>query len=392
MLMNKFLRLSFVALMAMMFGNTFAEGVTFDFDNDYATLFPTLAGTSSSSSNDGDFTVATTSAAVGGYTVTVSAAAEGVSNANRIWSGAPRLRMYSGTFTVTGAGIKKIEFTGHNSNFNLTPSVGTLEGKIWTGEADEVVFTVAKNTQINKLVINGEGSSEPTPDPSEPAHQNVTIADLAAATAKIDNVNLTLTNAQVVYANGSRVFVREGNKAILFYNIGIGDLKTNAIVSGSIKGKLDIYNNLNEFVKTDYTKADGLTITQSETSAEPLAINVADAADYVSNLVKFSSVTLSDINAKNATAHIGDATLAVYDQFGILPATAEGSFDMTGVITVYKNNIQIYPTAIVSVKTGIAAVKYAIEQPGTIYNLKGQVVTSAYKGLVVKNGRKYIQR
>lgn len=318
-----------------------AQGVTFDFDNDYATLFPTLKGVSSSTSEDGNFTEATTSAAVEGFTVTVAPAAD-AKTPSRIWSSAPRLRMYSGTFTVSGKGIKRIEFT-NGSNFNISTTTGTLEGSVWTGEADEVVFDVAKNTQINKLVINGDGGSV---TPTEPEHTNVTIADLAAATAKIENVNLTLTNAQVVYANGSRVFVREGNKAILFYNIGVSDLATNAILNGSIKGKLDIYNNLNEFVKTSYTNANSLSVTQSETVAEPLSISVADAASYISNLVRFNGVTISDVNGKNATANIGDATLAIYDQFGVMPADTEGKFDITGVITIYKTTIQIYPTVV----------------------------------------------
>ena len=117
--MNKFLRYSLVALLAMFVGNAFAAGVYFDFDANYATLFPTLKGTSSDVSHDGDFTEATTSTAVDGFTVTVSAANEGASAANRIWHSDPRLRMYSGTLTIKGKGIKQIYF---NDGGSLIPS------------------------------------------------------------------------------------------------------------------------------------------------------------------------------------------------------------------------------------------------------------------------------
>ena len=147
--------LTLFGLMLMFSGNVFGQVATFDFDNDYATIFPKLPGVSSSSATDGDFTATTTSTAVNGYTVTVSVADEG-KTANRIWSGAPRLRMYSGTFTVTGKGMTKIVFTGHNTNFNLSTQTGTLNEKEWTGNADEIVFAVAKNTQINKIVIYAE--------------------------------------------------------------------------------------------------------------------------------------------------------------------------------------------------------------------------------------------
>lgn len=59
MIMKKILRLSLVAILSLICGTGFAQ-TTFDFDNDYATLFPSLPGTSSNDSHDGDFTEATT--------------------------------------------------------------------------------------------------------------------------------------------------------------------------------------------------------------------------------------------------------------------------------------------------------------------------------------------
>lgn len=395
MLMKRTLRFAFVALMAMVMGNAYGQGTTFDFDNDYATLFPTLKGTSSGSGDnyvaDGEFTEATTSTAVNGFTVTISVADEG-KTANRIWSGSPRLRMYSGTFTVTGKGIKKIEFES-NDKFKVTAAVGTLEGKIWTGEADEVVFTIGANTQLKKIVINGDGGSEVPETPTEPDHTNVTVADLANATAKMANVNLTLNNAKIIYANGARVFVREGDKAILFYSLGIDDLKTNAILNGSIKGKLDIYNQLNEFCKTDYTKTDALTITQSEVAAEPLTIDMANAKNYVSDLVKFTGVTFTGVDGKNATANLDGKTLPVYDQFGLFTEmeSLEGTFDLTGVITVYKENVQIYPIAI-STTSGVKSIKSDLDANAPAYNVAGQRVSADYRGVVIKNGKKLLNR
>lgn len=52
--MNKFLRYSLSLVLAFVASVTFAQEVTFDFDNDYQTLFPELAGTSSLNSKDGD--------------------------------------------------------------------------------------------------------------------------------------------------------------------------------------------------------------------------------------------------------------------------------------------------------------------------------------------------
>lgn len=155
----KKLLLSLVALMTSVF--MFADDVTFDFDNDYATLFPTLAGTSSSDSHDGDFTE-TTTAKVGGVSLTITAAESGT--ANRIWNANPHLRVYSGTITVEAPeDITAIQFTAKATNFNLTPDNGTLDATTqrWTGSSKKIVFTVAKNTQINKMVVSCGGV---TPD------------------------------------------------------------------------------------------------------------------------------------------------------------------------------------------------------------------------------------
>lgn len=166
MLMKKVLRFSWLCMLFMLCGNLMAQTtVTLDFDNDYQSLFPTLAGVSSSDSNAGDFTEATMSTPVGGVMVMVSPD-EDAATPSRIWTSTPRLRMYSGSFSVIGSGITKIEFTGHNTNFNLTAHSGTLNGKTWTGNEDIVMFLVQKNTQINKIVVtmDGEGYNDDDDD------------------------------------------------------------------------------------------------------------------------------------------------------------------------------------------------------------------------------------
>ena len=166
--MKKTLRFVLLSVMTMLVASAFAQKtVTFDFDNDYQTLFPTLAGVSSNDSHDGDFTEATMSTPVENVMVMVSPDEE-AKTASRIWGTSPRLRMYSGTFAVTsmdGSNISKIEFTGHNTNFNMTAITGNLDGKTWTGSDQTVMFMVSKNTQISSIVVTlGEGGDNPGGD------------------------------------------------------------------------------------------------------------------------------------------------------------------------------------------------------------------------------------
>ncbi len=164
MLMKTFLRFSLLSMLLMLCGNLMAQTVvTIDFDNDYEALFPTLAGVSQGTDgHDGDFTAPTTSTPVQGVMVIVSPDEE-ATTPSRIWSSSPRLRMYSGTFSVVGDGITKIEFIAHSKNFNLTALNGTLDGYTWTGDEDMVLFSVVKNTQISKIVVTMGGEVGPGP-------------------------------------------------------------------------------------------------------------------------------------------------------------------------------------------------------------------------------------
>lgn len=207
--MKKTLRFSLLSMLLMLAGNVMAQKtVTIDFDNDYQTLFPELPGVSCSAnkdqgieaSSDGDFTngVATTSTAVDGVTVTVTPA-EDAKTPSRIWDRAPRLRMYSGTFTVNATeDITKIEFTA-GSNYNISTTNGTLDGKVWVGQSKEVVFDVAKNTQINKIVVTLGGTPEVI-DPNKKGTQDnpYTVAEAQEFLATL-GVNV---KSDAVYVKG----------------------------------------------------------------------------------------------------------------------------------------------------------------------------------------------
>ena len=160
--MYKKLRYGLIALLAFVGLTASAQGVTFDFDNDYATLFPGMGLSDGNGSNAGDITESVTTTAISGYTITVSAKEEGAKTSNRLWDGKNRLRMYSGTLTIKGSGIQSVEFTWGTNN--ITTQTGELKGNVWTGNANTVVFNVLSNTQISKIVIN---SNVAPPDVTE---------------------------------------------------------------------------------------------------------------------------------------------------------------------------------------------------------------------------------
>jgi hypothetical protein len=67
-----------------------------------------------------------------------------------------------------------------------------------------------------------------------------------------------------------------------------------------------------------------------------------------------------------------------------------------GACTSTRKSVTIYEVEGYSgegfIPTGIGAVKTAQKKDSSVYNIGGQKVSASYKGLVIKNGRKFIQK
>ena len=96
----------------------------------------------------------------GGFTATLDGG--GNTNTPKYYTSGTALRMYgNNTMTITGSGIKKIviTMTGNADQTCLEAEGFTVENKVgtWTGNANEVVFTVTsgKQARIQKIEIEG---------------------------------------------------------------------------------------------------------------------------------------------------------------------------------------------------------------------------------------------
>jgi len=469
--MNKFLRYTLLSVVSMMAGIGSAQTV-FNLDNDYATIFPTITGTSSTTSTAGDFTAPTTSIAKDGITLTVSTST--ASTANRIWSSSPRLRLYGGTLTIAAenATITAIELVNGKWNTGNTTDTGTLTGATgtatWAGSADNVVLTIAGNTQFKSITVTAvpkggtfvaaptitgdspflgtttvtlsgaEGTSLfYTTDGSQPtnastpysapfdltasatvkavAYDGTTASSVATKTftaaynaTDINDFttqgngtvqNLTLENAKVVYANAtnSNVYVKDATGALCFYNAGL-NLKTGDVLNGSVAGKLDIFNNLPEFVNNSLTNTDRLTVTPgTPVGPNTLTISEVKSTKYISDLVQISGVKLDSVS-KRLYASQGTDSIQIYDTFKVFAdspvITPSANNTVTGILIIYNTTYEILPISVEGVQTtAIEDLKASAgNTDAPTYNLAGQRVDASYKGVVIRNGRKFVRR
>lgn len=403
--MNKFLRYSLSLVLAFVASVTFAQEVTFDFDKDYKTLFPELTGTSSSTSHAGDITK-TMTCTTNGISVAVSAKTSGSSTDNRIWYSSPRLRMYSGTLTIQAPADKKIasiDIINKNWNDKNNADVGTNNKGSWTGDANKVVYTIAGNTQIKSIKVTLAGTKIEYTDAAS-------VKELLANNKEAkDYINLKLTNAKVLYVNSYKgtvnTYVREGDTAIEMRTLGI-DMPVNSIISGTVKVNLAYDEGIPYLSASKETNGENLKITESNEAAEPVIATVKDILDgkYTNDLIKIKKFTFSkeeyNTGKFNYYANDGENKIMIYDKFsgigGVSKLTEGEKYTLTGIFgVIFKNIPEVLPikavekfesTGITNITTDEAA------KNAPVYNLAGQKVTKAYKGVIIKNGKKMIQK
>lgn len=402
--MKNYLRYAFIAVLAFICNVSFGQTL-FDFDKDYKTLFPNLPGVSSSSSKAGDFTEATT-CTVDGIKVTISKKASG-SNENRIWASSPRLRMYSGTMTIEapeGKKISGITFTFGKWNTGNKSDVGTLTDKgVWKGDANKVVVTIAGNTQLKSLIVTLAGTVITYKDvPS--------VKDLLTNyTSATTSLNLKLTNAKVIYVNTYNktvnTYVREGDAAIELRTLGF-DMPLNSTISGTVKVDLDYSYGVPYLKANDATNDESLNIQESTEEAQPIVATVADlnAKKYMNDLVIVKDVKLSTEKVTSGTStrtnyyiNDGDQKVQLYDKFQVsdLATLTDGeTYTVQGLFgQIYKDVPEILMTKKVAETTGINNITTeAADANAPAYNLAGQKVGKEYKGVVIKAGKKFIQK
>lgn len=219
-----------------------------------------------------------------------------------------------------------------------------------------------------------------------------TIAEINEMSEDTSDINLKLTNAQVVYVDGNIQYVREGDKAVMFYNLGI-DLPVNSILNGEIKVDYDNYYGLHEVKAiSDVTNVDGLTITDGE-AATPTATTVAELIElkHIADYVVISGVKIVS-EEKNYFAVDGDSKIQLFKGIDVSSyADKDKTYDIKALFNnIYKGTAEIQPVEVTEGTSGVNAVTVEKAQNNIRYNLAGQRVDESYKGVVIMNGKKFV--
>lgn len=418
--MIKILRISMIAVLALIANVSFAGVSTIDFTK---LAVKTVSDENNKENNGYTFTS-------GDFTFTAKknkGQAAPTQNANT-----KDLRHYAkNTITISGAKMTKMVFTmsdaGKKQWATVTASEGTMTvdktngTTTWenTNGSSSVTLTVGdKNdfgTNKNKtagqfnvdkvdITSDGQGGGEtPTPPAEEAKAENIAaFKALASGTT----ATLTLKNAQVVYKNvyttksgtNTEYYVRDASGAIQFFNTDL-ELNVNQVINGTVEVTYSPFNELPEAKKTANTSAEKLTITDGET-AVPTKVTVADLTSnkYLCDLVTVENANIiSETSGTYTNQYLTNGTdkVMIYNKFKTNVTISEGEgYDVTGVLVTAKLSGKIVKElAPIStpVPTGINNITTeATDANAPAYNLAGQRVGKNAKGVLIKNGKKYV--
>ena len=289
-----------------------------------------------------------------------------------------------GTFTNIYAYIGNDSVMIYAKKFNV--EMGDYnENDTYTVEGILIPFKGKPEIYLTKSLAGGD-----TPGPSMTVCNS--IAEFKAL-EKNKEAELKLNNAVVLYATEKDVFVRDASGAIDFYNTGI-TFTTGQILNGSIIGKLSIYNNLPELAKSDNTNADKISFTEGGAPVPvDISISQAKADTYLCDLIRLSQVSIFEEEGKTYASKDGE-TIQLFDKFKIFeqsPVEENTSYSVTGILVIYKENYQIYPT-FVQTSSGINETTVPVFNPNApAYNTAGQKVSPNYKGIVIQSGKKFVK-
>lgn len=422
--MNKILRISMIAVLALIANVSFAGVSTIDFTK---LAVKTVSDENNKENNGYTFTS-------GDFTFT--AKKNKGQNAPTQNTNSKELRHYAkNTIIISGAKMTKMVFTISNAGKSrwakVTASEGTMTVDQTKGTAtwentvgsSSVTLTVGDKNEygtdaktkagqfnVDKVDItsDGQGGGEtPTPPVEETKAENIAaFKALASGTT----ATLTLKDAQVFYKNvyttrygatNTEYYVRDASGAIQFFNTDL-ELNVNQIINGTVEVKYTLFNELPEAKKTANTSAEKLTITDGE-AAVPTKVTVADLTTnkYLCDLVTVENANIiSETSGTYTNQYLTNGTdkVMIYDKFKTKTNITDGEgFDVTGIFVTAKlsdnNIIKEFAPISAPVPTGINNITTeAADANAPAYNLAGQKVGKEYKGVVIKAGKKFIQK
>lgn len=303
---------------------------------------------------------------------------------------------------------------GMSQQLRETPEPSNAEYTLTWTSSDEKVATVSQQGLVTG-VAEGQCTITATSNNGIKATCKVTVVEMPDYSIDDvkkmpdgETVKMQLVDAEVLFAHTKdqveTTYLRDASGAIMIADANLG-LQTNDKVSGFVFVKTALQNDVHHAVGLgEQTNASALTIQQgSEAQPREVTLDELTSSDY-SDLVTVKAVQVERDNGY--WAYSGDIRARLWaGKLGIAPGITSKTkldgkyYDITAIYDTNVLNGQVIneleitkPIEEVDAPTAVDMIRAADNPVGRLYNLQGQQVSSDYKGIVVKNGKKMVIR
>lgn len=257
-----------------------------------------------------------------------------------------------------------------------------------------------KTFDITGIIIPYKTVFEIAPTEDFVGAPDETVANIAGfkTLEKGTTAVLTLTNAQVIYNGGRDIYVQDASGAIDFYNTGL-ELKAGDVLNGTIKAQYTEFNGTPELTAV---AENNLSISAgSPVSPQSMDARTAAQPENICKLVRIADVTpyleqTTNEDGTKTTDNWYDSSnkfVQIFDKWKIGYELQEGNtYTFTGIMILYNEQPEMYVTVdpTTAGATAISNVNTELNADAPIYNLAGQRVARAEKGIFIQNGKKII--
>lgn len=316
------------------------------------------------------------------------------------------LAIYKDGFLIVrapkGAAVSKIEFTlATGSDVKATPSAGTLDGLVWTGNAEGVRFAVTATRYLTNVAVTVDNKDESTEKLADIEYVN--CPNIAAFNALADGTYalVSVDNAEVIGKSSdglTTVYIQDATGGTALKYSSYNDLLTE---NKRIFGRVYVRRMSSMMMEAeDSPKGEALPQDLDKCTITEGTLAGLNTTENLGRLVKITGASFQATSATAGTLTQGDATIAVNNGNAsdikylhkITDTWVKNETKMENVVIVAiltaKNattnellplSMEVDATGIVNVDTG--------KEPQRIYNLQGVRVNQLQHGLNIVNGQ-----
>lgn len=301
--------------------------------------------------------------------VSLTTAQNGATTATRVWnnSGNIDLRIYAKAYLSFSCSseITKVEFEG--SSVALSPSVGSISGKVWTGASTSVVFTCTANSRITKIKVTyGNPVAAPylTVTPSEPSEIS---ADGGTVSFSVD----TNVDSWTATSSDDTNFTVSEKTADSFKVVISANASTTSTRSATVTLKAD---GVDDVV---------INLSQAKAAGDEPTSTVILYEEFDNSSTTDSNTTITSSSFENFSGNTSKAYKSKYGGLKLGSSSASGfitskSLDLSKPFTV-KINVLKYSTDTgkVQITVGDTTKEITPTETDTVYEVEFDAATSS---------------